>query len=71
MPEEIRQRTQENFKVVAPLVKEWPVAEPQREDLRKVLRDEREIDRIKDVTSTARWITKATEMVWRFVPFSR
>ena len=35
--------------------------EPQQEDLRKVLRDEPEIDRIKDVTSTARWITKATE----------
>jgi len=35
--------------------------EPQQEDLRKVLRDEPELDRIKDVTHTARWITKATE----------
>lgn len=65
LPEEIRQRTQENLlppKVVAPLVRELAkLPEPQQEDLRKVLRDEPEIERIKDVTSTARWITKATE----------
>jgi len=65
LPEEIRQRTQENLlpsKVVAPLVRELSkLPEPQQEDLRKVLRDEPELDRIKDVTHTARWITKATE----------
>ena len=65
LPEEIRQRTQENLlppKVVAPLVRELAkLPEPQQDDLRKVLRDEPELDRIKDVTDTARWITKATE----------
>ena len=65
LPEEIRQRTQENLlppKVVAPLVRELAkLPEPQQDDLRKVLRDEPELDRIKDVTHTARWITKATE----------
>jgi hypothetical protein len=65
LPEEIRQRTQENLlppKAVAPLVRELAkLPEPQQEDFRKVLRDEPELDRIKDVTSTARWITKANE----------
>ena len=65
LPEEIRERTQQNLlppKVVAPLVKELAkLPELQQEDLRKVLRDEPELDRIKDVTHTARWITKATE----------
>ena len=65
LPEEIRQRTQENLlppRVVAPLVRELAkLPEPQQDDLRKVLRDEPELDRIKDVTHTARWITKATE----------
>ena len=65
LPEEIRQRTQENLlppKVVAPLVRELAkLPEPQQDDLRKVLRDEPELDRIKDVTYTARWITNATE----------
>ncbi len=65
LPDEIRQRAQENLlpsKVVAPLVRELSkLPELQQEDFRKVLRDEPEIDRIKDVTHTARWITKATE----------
>lgn len=65
LPEEIRERTQQNLlppKAVAPLVRELSkLPEPQQEDLRKVLRDEPELDRIKDVTHTARWITKATE----------
>lgn len=65
LPEEIRQRTQENLlppRVVAPLVRELAkLPEPQQEDLRRVLRDEPELDRVKDVTSTARWIHKATE----------
>ena len=65
LPDEIRQRAQENLlpsKVVAPLVRELSkLPEVQQEDFRKVLRDEPELDRIKDVTHTARWITKATE----------
>jgi hypothetical protein len=65
LPDEIRQRAQENLlpsKVVAPLVRELSkLPELQQEDFRKVLRDEPELDRIKDVTHTARWITKATE----------
>ena len=65
LPEEIRQRTQENLlppKVVAPLVRELAkLPEPQQEDLRRALRDEPELDRVKDVTSTARWLHKATE----------
>jgi hypothetical protein len=65
LPDEIRQRAQENLlpsKVVAPLVRELSkLPALQQEDFRKVLRDEPEIDRIKDVTHTARWITKATE----------
>lgn len=65
LPEEIRQRTQENLlpsKAVAPLVRELAkLPNEQQDDFRKVLQDEPELDRIKDVTSTARWITKATE----------
>ena len=65
LPEEIRRRTAENLlppKVVAPLVRELSrLPEPQQEDLRRVLRDEPELDRVKDVTMTARWLTKASE----------
>ena len=65
LPDEIRQRTQENLlpsKAVAPLVRELAkLPDEQQDDFRKVLQDEPELDRIKDVTSTARWITKATE----------
>jgi hypothetical protein len=65
LPEEIRQRTAENLlppRVVAPLVKELAkLPEGQQEDLRQVLRDEPELDRVKDVTSTARWLSKASE----------
>nr|WP_240951576.1 MULTISPECIES: hypothetical protein [unclassified Prochlorococcus] len=65
LPEEIRQRTQENLlppKVVAPLVRELAkLPELQQEDLRRALREEPELDCIKDVTSTARWISKTTE----------
>jgi hypothetical protein len=65
LPEEIRQRTAENLlppKVVAPLVKELAkLPDEQQEDLRKVLRDEPELERVKDVTSTARWLSKASE----------
>ncbi len=65
LPEEIRQRTQENLlppKVVAPLVRELAkLPELHQEDLRRALREEPELDCIKDVTSTARWISKTTE----------
>jgi hypothetical protein len=65
LPEEIRQRTQENLlppRVVAPLVRELAkLPEPQQDDLRRALREEPELDRIKDVTSTARWLSKAAE----------
>ena len=65
LPEEIRQRTAENLlppKAVAPLVKELAkLPDEQQEDLRKVLRDEPELERVKDVTRTARWLSKAAE----------
>jgi hypothetical protein len=65
LPEEIRQRTAENLlppRVIAPLVRELAkLPEEQQEDLRKVLRDEPELERVKDVTSTARWLSKAAE----------
>ena len=65
LPEEIRQRTAENLlppRVVAPLVKELAkLPDEQQDDLRKVLRDEPELERVKDVTSTARWLSKASE----------
>ena len=65
LPEEIRQRTAENLlppRAVAPLVKElarWP--EEQQNDLRRVLREEPELERVKDVTHTARWLHRAAE----------
>jgi hypothetical protein len=65
LPEEIRQRTQENLlppRAVAPLVRELAkLPEAQQEDLRKVLREEPELERVKDVTNTARWLSKAAE----------
>jgi hypothetical protein len=65
LPEEIRRRTAENLlppRAVAPLVKELArLPEPQQEDLRQVLREEPELDRIRDVTLTARWLTKAAQ----------
>ncbi|MCP9851103.1 hypothetical protein [Cyanobium sp. Morenito 9A2] len=65
LPEEIRQRTQENLlppRAVAPLVRELSkLPEAQQEDLRRVLREEPELERVKDVTNTARWLTKAAE----------
>ncbi|MEI7665766.1 MAG: hypothetical protein WCI65_06950 [Synechococcaceae cyanobacterium ELA263] len=65
LPEEIRQRTADNLlppRIVAPLVKELAkLPEGQQEDLRRVLRDEPELERIKDVTMTARWLSKTSE----------
>ena len=39
----------------------WPNCRNRSRRISVVLRDEPELDRIKDVTSTARWITKTTE----------
>jgi hypothetical protein len=65
LPEEIRQRTAENLlppRAVAPLVKELAkLPEQQQDDLRRVLREEPELERVKDVTHTARWLSKAAE----------
>ena len=65
LPEEIRQRTADNLlppRAVAPLVKELArLPEEQQDDLRRVLRDEPELDRVKDVTHTARWLHRAAE----------
>ena len=67
LPEEIRERTQSNLlppRVVAPLVKELAkLPDLQQEDLRKALSKEPEIDCIKDVTSTARWISKSIDFL--------
>jgi hypothetical protein len=65
LPEEIRQRTADNLlppRVVAPLVKELAkLPEDQQEDLRRVLREEPELERVKDVTLTARWLSRTSE----------
>jgi hypothetical protein len=65
LPEEIRQRTAENLlppRAVAPLVKELArLPEEQQADLRRVLREEPELERVRDVTLTARWLSKASE----------
>ena len=65
LPQIIRERTQQNLlppKVVAPLVRELArLPELQQEDLRRVLQEEPEIEQIKNVTLTARWLTKAAE----------
>jgi len=65
LPEEIRQRTAENLlppRAVAPLVKELArLPEPQQEDLRRVLREEPELERVRDVTQTARWLSRTGE----------
>jgi hypothetical protein len=65
LPEEIRQKTADNLlppRAVAPLVRELAkLPQEQQHDLQRVLRDEPELDRVKDVTSTARWLSKAAE----------
>ena len=65
LPEEIRERTQTNLlpaRIVAPLVKELAkLPHLQQEDLRKTLSEEPEVECIKDVTSTARWISKSLD----------
>ncbi len=65
LPEEIRQRTAENLlppRAVAPLVRELArLPEPQQDDLRRVLQEEPDLERVRDVTHTARWLSKAAE----------
>ncbi|MFM9088078.1 MAG: hypothetical protein ACKOPT_08050 [Cyanobium sp.] len=65
LPEEIRQRTAENLlppRAVAPLVRELAkLPDDQRETLRQELREEPELDRVKEVTLTARWLQKAAD----------
>jgi hypothetical protein len=65
LPEEIRQRTAENLlppRAVAPLVRELAkLPEPQQQDLRRVLREDPELERVREVTHTARWLSKAAE----------
>ncbi len=66
LPQEIRQKTQENLlppRVVAPLVRELAkLPEPQMEEMQSILKKEPEIDCIKEVTSTARWIAKTSDV---------
>ncbi len=63
LPDEIRERTQNNLlpsKIVAPLVRELAkLPDMQREDLQQVLSQEPEIECIKEVTSSAKSISKA------------
>jgi hypothetical protein len=65
LPDEIRQRTADNLlppKAVAPLVRELAkLPDAQQESLRQELREEPELDRVRDVTMTARWLQKATD----------
>ena len=65
LPDEIRQRTADNLlppRAVAPLVRELArLPEPQQDDLRAALREEPELDRVRDVTNTARWLTRLAE----------
>jgi hypothetical protein len=65
LPEEIRQRTADNLlppRAVAPLVRELAtLPDAQRESLCRELREEPELDRVRDVTLTARWLKRAAE----------
>jgi hypothetical protein len=65
LPEEIRQRTADNLlppRAVAPLVRELAaLPDAQRESLVQELQEEPELDRVRDVTLTARWLKRAAE----------
>ena len=65
LPDEIRERTQSNLlppRLVAPLVRELAkLPELQQDDMKETLRREPEIDCIKDVTSSSRWISKSMD----------
>ncbi|WP_320665030.1 hypothetical protein [Prochlorococcus sp. MIT 1223] len=65
IPEEIREKTQANLlpsRMVAPLVKElMKLPELQQADMKEKLRESPEVECIKEVTSSARWIGKSLE----------
>ncbi len=65
LPEEIRERTQSNLlppKVVAPLVRELSKLSPnQQNEICETLKEYPEIDSIKDMTNTAKWMSKSTD----------
>jgi hypothetical protein len=65
LPEEIRQRTADNLlppRAVAPLVRELAqLPDAQQESLREELREEPDLERVRDVTLTARWLKRAAE----------
>jgi len=65
LPEEIRERTQQNLlppRLVAPLVRQLAkLPDSQQEDLRQALKEDPEIDCIKNLTNKARWISKAVD----------
>tara|TARA_Y100001968_G_scaffold120716_1_gene109943 strand:- start:5501 stop:6550 length:1050 start_codon:yes stop_codon:yes gene_type:complete len=65
LPDEIRERTQSNLlpaKFVAPLVRELSkLSSIQQEEICETLRENPEIDSIKDMTNTAKWIGKSSD----------
>ena len=65
LPEEIRRQTQENLlppRLVAPLVRELSkLSDIQQEDLKQVLKKDPQIDCIKQVTHSAKSISKAID----------
>ncbi len=65
LPEEIRQRTQENLlppKLVAPLAKQLSkIPENLQEDFRKILQDSPDVESIKEITNAAKWIGKSND----------
>lgn len=65
LPEEIREKTQSNIlppKFVAPLVRELSKLSPnQQNEICETLREYPEIESIKDMTNTAKWMSKSTD----------
>ena len=65
LPDEIREKTQSNLlpaKVVAPLVRELSKLSPtQQEEICETLRENPEIESVKDLTNTAKWIGKSLD----------
>ena len=65
LPEEIRQRTQENLlpsKIVAPLAKELSkLPENLQKDLRNILKESPDVDSIKEITTAAKCLGKSND----------
>ncbi len=65
LPEEIREKTQSNLlppKIVAPLVKELSKLPPShQEEMRESLKSQPEVENIKDITETAKWMAKSID----------